>query len=452
MKLQRLTLLLAIIFLLPLPLQGQANKITVPPTVRFANIHFHLTPKARQRVQGKVNNILYPRKKFEQLLHRTNLWFPLIEKILHEEGVPNDFKYLSIQESQLIGHIVGPNNDVGFWQIIDSTAQALKMDTKHPIDERMHIARSTKAAARLLKDQHAYFKSWLGALLAYNRGRRGAEKKFPKKYHGLKSVKITDTTDTYIIHFIAHKLAFAQQAGKNQHPTLRIYEYKNPHGKTLQSIAKKFCVEESLLKSHNAWLKCNRVPHYTTCSVIIPMTHHAHHKQQLHIVNKSKNGKATSKQKKCNNNGPIDNEPTSHIAKHTNNFPVVAPYKNSISPRIVKINGIPGVIAKNKETIYQLAALGKIPLNKFLTYNEIDGSHVIQPGNCYYYTTKNNKGGRHYHTVQARETLWKIAQKYGVKQSNILEKNRCASDQSLQVGRVLWLRFIRPRNIPVAYE
>ncbi len=60
-------------------------------------------------------------------------------------------------------------------------------------------------------------------------GEEAPKKKIPKKYHGLKSVKITDTTDTYIIHFIAHKLAFAEQAGKDQHPTLRIYEYKKTH-------------------------------------------------------------------------------------------------------------------------------------------------------------------------------------------------------------------------------
>ena len=54
-------------------------------------------------------------------IKRASRWFPVIEPILKEEGMPDDFKYLAIIESNL-DNTVSPAQAVGFWQITEYEA------------------------------------------------------------------------------------------------------------------------------------------------------------------------------------------------------------------------------------------------------------------------------------------------------------------------------------------
>ena len=56
------------------------------------------------------------------LLKRANKYFPTIEKILKEEGVPTDLKYLSVIESGL-ENVISPAGAKGFWQIMRNTGR-----------------------------------------------------------------------------------------------------------------------------------------------------------------------------------------------------------------------------------------------------------------------------------------------------------------------------------------
>ena len=56
------------------------------------------------------------------LIKRANKWFPKIEAILNEEGVPDDFKYLAVIESGL-ENARSPRGAKGFWQLMPSTAK-----------------------------------------------------------------------------------------------------------------------------------------------------------------------------------------------------------------------------------------------------------------------------------------------------------------------------------------
>ena len=63
------------------------------------------------------------RKYLLLILDRVSIYFPIIEKILKEENIPDDFKYLSIQESSLISDAESSSNAVGFWQFKSETAK-----------------------------------------------------------------------------------------------------------------------------------------------------------------------------------------------------------------------------------------------------------------------------------------------------------------------------------------
>ncbi|MDT8347961.1 MAG: transglycosylase SLT domain-containing protein, partial [Flavobacteriaceae bacterium] len=69
------------------------------------------------------------------LIKRANRYFPLIEKILEEEGVPEDFKYLALIESGFL-NVVSPAGATGFWQFMKGTAKEYGLEVNNNVDER----------------------------------------------------------------------------------------------------------------------------------------------------------------------------------------------------------------------------------------------------------------------------------------------------------------------------
>lgn len=433
------------------------DPIVVPAVMKFAGIQLRFTHSARKRVQDKVDQLTRSKKIFRAILDRTNLFFPLIEKTLAEENVPEDLKFQALHESMLIGDAVSHTHDVGFWQIHKVAALDLKLTIDYPVDERMHLIQSTKAAARFLKSHYQYFDSWLGALLAYNRGRAGAVKLLPKEYRGAKVVRLNDKTDGYIIAVIATKVAFEKVAGKKKHSTFKLLVYdQGHHGQKLKDIAAHLKIEERLLCEHNRWLKTAVIPHNTKCALLVPLLHTHPIHPVLKVPKPVKNVLPIHKKITANlaSGQQIDQPHSINYAKYLQSakiFPKITALKDGRSARLIKANGRLAIVAKKGDTISYLAQLVNVPIGKFLLINEIEKMHQLMPGCVYYFSLKGSKGGIHYHVVTSGEDIWSIAQRYGMKQSALLEKNRMKQVEPLEKGRVLWLRFIRPRRVPVEY-
>ena len=114
-------------------------------------------------------------------LKRASRWFPLIEPILEEEGVPADFKYLAVIESGL-SQVVSPSGASGFWQFMKRTAPEYGLEVSSTVDERYHVEKATRAACAYLKDAHAKFGSWVLAAASYNMGRAGVAKSLASQH------------------------------------------------------------------------------------------------------------------------------------------------------------------------------------------------------------------------------------------------------------------------------
>lgn len=138
-------------------------------------------------------------------IKRANRWFPLIEPILAEEGVPDDFKYLALIESGLTDAI-SPAGASGFWQIMQATGKELGLEVNTEVDERYHLEKSTRAAATFLRKAYELYGSWTLAAASYNMGRTGLIRQLSSqqadKYYDL---WLNDETSRYVFRILAIK-------------------------------------------------------------------------------------------------------------------------------------------------------------------------------------------------------------------------------------------------------
>lgn len=103
------------------------------------------------------------------VMKRAHRWFPLIEAILEEEGLPEDFKYLAVIESGL-ANVKSPAGATGFWQFMKATGWKYNLEVTDQVDERYNVEKSTRAACAYLKNMYAKYGSWSLAAASYNVG------------------------------------------------------------------------------------------------------------------------------------------------------------------------------------------------------------------------------------------------------------------------------------------
>lgn len=439
---------LVLLFLvLGMQLSVMAQGPRVPSEMVFADIQLKLTEAARKEIQTHVD-ALYRSEKYLQIkLDRVNFYFPIIEQIFREENLPEDFKYLVIQESALISDAVSSSNAVGFWQFKKSSGEEVGLRIDNAVDERINIVSSTRGAARYLKRNNNYFGNWLYALLSYNTGAGGAQQFVDEKNFGAKRMEINKRTHWYIMKFLAHKVAFENLVGDN-HPEFVLVPYEKGANKGFRQIANETGVDQALIEEYNKWLKRGNIPDDKVYTVVIP----TRHGQAGRVIAMNEPSDEVPTQEKPSHG--IRPSFENRFSKGSDKYPIIegeAPASNKEAV-LAKINGRPGIIAGQNDDLLTLAEKGDISISRFLRFNDLEPTDRAIAGQVYYLKAKRNRAAEHYHTVLETETMWSISQKYGIKLRKLLQKNRMKHGEQAKAGRVLWMRFVRPSGVEIEYK
>ena len=242
--------------------------LKLPEVIDFCGEQSPLNaPDIRERLDKELLVNTYWQSNMMLLLKRSNKWFPTIESILKEEGVPQDFKFLAVIESGL-ENLRSPKGAKGFWQLMPATAKEYGLEVNSNVDERYHVEKSTRVACKYLLKAKERFGSWTLAAASYNRGMFGIDRLLKKQlvddYYDL---LLNKETSRYIFRILAVKEIMSnpdlygfiyEESDLYRHIPIRKIGIDIPIINIAQ-FAKKNNINYKLLKIHNPWLIQNHL-------------------------------------------------------------------------------------------------------------------------------------------------------------------------------------------------
>ncbi len=180
--------------------------ISIPKKVSFAGEEINLDDQDLfERMDRELLVNTYWQSNTILMIKRANKYFPQIEKILIDEGVPTDFKYLALIESGF-QNVTSPSGAKGFWQIMKTTGKEYGLEINSNVDERYNLNLSTRLACKYLKKARDKFGNWILAAAAYNRGINGIQNKITnQKQKAYENILFGEETKRYIFRIIALK-------------------------------------------------------------------------------------------------------------------------------------------------------------------------------------------------------------------------------------------------------
>jgi len=216
-----------------------------------------------ERYDREILTNVYWQSQTLLMIKRAARFFPIIEPILKQNGIPDDFKYLAIAESGL-QNVSSPAGAVGYWQFLDKTALRYGLQVNEEVDERYHIEKSTEAACKYFKEAYLVFNNWTLAAASYNMGIEGVKRQLQQQnvtnYHDL---YLNIETSRYVFRAVSFKEIMINPVKYGFHilPNHLYFPRATAKVKTEQTIpdltvlCDKYQLNYKTLKLLNPWLR-----------------------------------------------------------------------------------------------------------------------------------------------------------------------------------------------------
>lgn len=411
----------------------------VPYEVKFADITFQLNDVTRYLIQTELKNIQSNRQSVQNQLDKIALFLPVVEPILKDQNVPDDFKYLVSYNKYQSSIETSTSLESGvYWCLDKEKAEDVDLQMNGQIDERKHLIAATKGASMCLKRNYVLYKNWGTTLFSHISDKKVLNLlEVSRKWSSNSYVLLDSPAYSAILQFLAYKIALEREFPVYK-PSVQkiIYEYPYSKGKTLNKISAELKVEPATLAEYNLWLSSKNVPD-TDCQVlvVVPASRYSEVRTLAELSRKSglpakdlgfpvlKREESIAKKSKGINKGGL----------------------------FYNINDLKGLQAEMCDVVVTMAYKADISIENFVEYNDMKVTDLLHIGQVYYIEKKNSKASVPFHVVREGETLWDISQMYGVRLENLLDYNRLESVQRLQRGRIVWLQTTRPKNKPIEY-
>lgn len=249
-----------------LPQGNTVNAIAIdlPDTLSFAGEPVPLNiPDVSERLDREMHINAYWHTNTIFLLKRAHRWLPQIAKVLKEEGIPDDFKFVPAIEGSFKNEI-SPKSAVGFWQFRKAAAQEFGLEVSNQVDERYDPIKSTRAASKYLRKAYDKFGNWTLVAASFNRGRSGIIRAMDnQKVDNYYDLMLNDETSRYVFRILAAKeiLEHPHRYGFEV-PDELLYEIEPVKYVTVSENVANWIdwsqeqgINYKLLKRHNPWIQ-----------------------------------------------------------------------------------------------------------------------------------------------------------------------------------------------------
>jgi len=246
--------------------------LKIPENLSFAGEKVRLNKTdIKERIDRELLVNTYWQSNALLWFKRTNKYFPVIEPILKEKGVPDDFKYLSVIESDL-RNVTSPAGAKGMWQMLANAGRENGLEINENVDERYHLEKATEAACDYLIKAKERLGSWTLAAAAYHAGNYGIEKQLKKQMvDSYYDVLMGENTERYVPRIVAAKeiLSHPEKYGF-EFDQDDLYVLKPTYVVQVDTVitdiavfAQNFDTNYKELKMYNPWLRENKLNNKT---------------------------------------------------------------------------------------------------------------------------------------------------------------------------------------------
>jgi soluble lytic murein transglycosylase-like protein len=172
------------------------------------------------RAEGKTGQNI----QLQNAVARLQRLRPVLEPILREEGVPLQMAAVVLVESAGQSTARSPKGARGLWQFMPDTARRYGLVVTASLDERLDPYKSTRAAARYLRDLHTQFRNWPLALAAYNAGedavQRAVERTSTRDFRSIAHAGMLPLETRSYVPAVLNAIGFMSGKGKDRPPAI----------------------------------------------------------------------------------------------------------------------------------------------------------------------------------------------------------------------------------------